>query len=439
MNNNHLAWLALCASMALCGPMVTSCGDDDEDSVTPNVPETPEVPETPTEGSLTASEQKVKLDAAGNAFVDKIDKDMFAYLIDLSEYIEDLDSDDSAIESWLEGIVKPVILSESTEKEEYSWSTYVYHIYETETIIKLSNFKGHFKLNGKTWTYSKADDLQFAFTDHQGKECTMTVKTSGKDKYFMNDEWEDWEKADDTDYYRDYYSYEEWHYNEKYYLPENLDIVVKQGSTVKASAKYSLDLSKISEQFNPETDALSGSMTVNVGDYSLSSTKAAYDATSGASIVCGLSKGSTSLLSASFSIEGNVQREDAQKVMVNIDLMGLVQVKGSISNGRDFYDYLDRAEHNEESESKFKSSLSLANDLLNLGVYYDGKPAREARIELEAFQDKDYWYGSYWYYSPVIYFGNASSYTMPDVFFETGFDKLQARFEKLVDDLLRDL
>lgn len=439
MNKKNIVWLAVCTSMALCAPVVSSCGDDNDDSASLNVPETPEVPEAPTVGSLTAAEQKAKLDAAGNALVDKIDRDMFAYLIDLGEYIDELDSDNAAIESWLEGIVKPVILSESIDKQQYSWSTYVYHIYETETIIKLSNFKGHFKLKGKKWTYTNADDLQFTFTDHQGKECTMTAKTSGQEKYFMNDEWEEQEAADDYNSYHNYYSYDEWHYNEKYTLPENLEIVVKQGSTVKASAKYSLDLSKVSDGFDPETDVLSGSMTVNVGDYSIYSTKVAYDATSGASIACGFSKGNTSLVSASFSIEGNVKQEDAKKILVNIDVMGRVQVKGAISNGRDFYDYLDRAEDNEENEARFKSNLSLANDLLNLGVYYDGKSAREARIELEAFQGNDYWSGRYWYYSPVIYFGNASSYTMPDVFFETGFDKLQARIEKLVDDLLRDL
>ena len=73
----------------------------------------------------------------------------------------------------------------------------------------------------------------------------------------------------------------------------------------------------------------------------------------------------------------------------------------------------------------------MANDLLDLGVYYDGGSLEQARVKLEVFEDKG---KGRWECEPVIYFADGSSYTTFEAFFnEVDFADVVDAANNLVD------
>ena len=97
-----------------------------------------------------------------------------------------------------------------------------------------------------------------------------------------------------------------------------------------------------------------------------------------------------------------------------------------------FADYLDKADQFEENESQFKSYVNQANSLLNLGIYFNGGSMRQAKVQLECFED-GYANWKYWTYEPVLVFDDNSTYSTFTAFFnETSFREVINSFEDLV-------
>lgn len=437
------AKLSLCFLFGGTAIFISSCGEDKKDDINEVINNIDKpVEDDPVMGNLTATEQKKKIDEAGTKFLDQISAADFSYFSKLAEYVDDEleDYDDEALSKWVDDLLDQMSVKTGTSEESYGGYSYVDTYYYTNytQLILLSNFVGHFSAENRQWTYTKASDLQFSFKDQEGKNVTLTVKTSGnyKDVHFGEDE--EW---DDYEYYRNgnktYYDYYYNVYDRTVRVPSKIEATLKQGGTVKSELVLNIDLSDMkSADYNLATDAYSANAMLTIGDYKLNNTKTAYNGKTNAEIKASFAKGGKSLIAFSISAEGNYQQETVKKVNVGIDIMEAIQIKGAVENGRDFVEYVSKAEENDENESKFKSNISLANDLLNLGVYYDGRSERQASIKLECFHERDRW-NDYWYSEPVFYFGDESSYTAFDVFFETGFDKLIAKYEKILDDFER--
>lgn len=418
---------------------LSSCHDDKEkidDIIKP-------VPENPTVGKMSASEQKKKIDTIGQNFLDEINSADFKYFSNLSEFVDsDLDDyDDELISHWFEELIDQMSVkgktTVETEESYYYVDTYYYTNY-TQLII-LSNFTGHFVAENYKWNYAKASDLQFSFKDQEGKQATLTVKTSGSYKDVHIGEDEDWDDYNylgyiGGKYYDDIYINV---YDQTVRVPSKIVATLKQGSLVKSQLEVNIDLSGMkAEDYNLATDSYSADAELKVGNYTVKNAKAAYNGKSNAGITASLHKGSKVLLIMSATADGNYSQETVKEVNLGIDILGELQIRGSVANGKEFFDYVDKAEKYSENESKYKSNIALANDLLNLGVYYDGNDVRQAKIMLECFNEQDRW-SNYWYCEPVFYFGEESSYSSFDAFFDSGFDKLISRFEKIVDDFDR--
>ena len=84
----------------------------------------------------------------------------------------------------------------------------------------------------------------------------------------------------------------------------------------------------------------------------------------------------------------------------------------------------------------FKDNITKANKLLNLGLYYDNRNKKYANVELKCFQEDEYYYGyySYWTYYPVIIFDDGTSYAFDEFFNEDNFKKLIKAAKRLFED-----
>jgi hypothetical protein len=197
---------ALCA-LLLAGTMMVSCNDDDdksEDKTTDEIIE--QIPAIDGNKQLTVEEQKNYLDQVGKAFLTEFQSSNFDNLIDLINYANDTYGDNydwDNVESWADDAYEALVKNEKgktlvdesewtddeyqgydyeTDEPIYKTITRRYFYYEdiTEVIYTASAFTGHFVAENGKWTQTAADDLQFSFSDQNGKPCVLSVTTSGK-------------------------------------------------------------------------------------------------------------------------------------------------------------------------------------------------------------------------------------------------------------------
>ena len=143
MKNIKWIWLLVC-TMVLSTPIFVSCGksgDDpvekpeDDNSSYPEIPDTPEVPES---GYLSSAEQKKYLDVVGQEFIAYVKANEFKNIVDLTEYMNDVEYDSDEVEEWAERCLEDITeVLDSYEKHGYYYTTY-------SRLYAASNFTGHF-------------------------------------------------------------------------------------------------------------------------------------------------------------------------------------------------------------------------------------------------------------------------------------------------------
>lgn len=436
-------YLLLALPLVLGAPTVlSSCGDDEPDPIEkPNNPDTPNTPGDNNQGEtkLDSESQKLKLQATAQKFMKEVPADEMRNLSQLADYVNDAYIDNSkfsndVVTDWFKKLIDSN-LSPDGKKDYNYWSKEYY-----KRIIELSQFKGKFVAGKEGWTKSNADDLQFEFKDQNGITCVLTLKTSGKTaKVYVGETWGDsyYEKIDG-----EYGEYWKWFYKiEKnyVYVPEHITTTLLQGGNTLVSAEVNIDHSQfLGPEYDLSKDAVSTNATVKINNYVWVVDRAAHNGKEGSAYVKGsMSKAGKTLVSFEASAadtkldeDGELLQGGAAKVSVNI--LDEVQIKGTCSNVKTFADYLDKADQFEENESQFKSYVNQANSLLNLGIYFNGGSMRQAKVQLECFED-GYAYEKYWTYEPVLVFDDNSTYSTFTAFFnETSFREVINSFEDLV-------
>lgn len=439
-----------------------ACGDD---PITPEIPPTPEPPKK--EEAMSPTEQKEYLEIAALDFMDEISASDFKKITNLSEELDELygeDYDWENVEEWVEHAFESSrqalgTKTTETEKEEYWGTTYIYNnIYTNyKSVLMASNFTGHFTARNGMWTREDSKHLQFDFTDKQGKPYTLKLVTSGKVKkvHMLDiDDWEDYDSEQNGDEYISNEYYDRTSYTIG--LPETITVSLTQGNSEIIKNTIHFDLSDItSEEFDISKNSLSLSTTFEMDNgYKVEVSKAAYSANKNASVSFVISKGKKMLVTMGVSSDVNdlpsvnlgafndfdiddyeTDKTNAKNAFVKLDIIGKVQLQGTLSNVRKFADYLEEAEENDENESMFKSYINQANSLADINLFYDGKSVKQADVKFETFAEED-WYGDeYWTVEPVLYFFDGSSYSSFEAFFyEKDFKETVDTFEKLIDD-----
>ena len=443
---------------------LVSCGGDDDSVDSPIVNPDPIVPEEPSKNeAMTPLEQKEYLDVIARGFMDKTPASDFNEISKLCNHISNTYTDNydwDEVGDWGSEIFESLKESLGTtdkEQEKDSWGEYNYIYTNYKALVMASNFKGQFKAIGNKWELSKADDLQFIFSDQHGKECVLKLVTSGNvKKVFIGniDEWVDYNYDYSNDYYisNDYYDRTQLTVG----VPENIVVTLTQGGSqvVKVTVKLNIgDLSN--DKFDLSKNQLTASTLVELNNgYKFNVSQVAYNGNNKTSVSFDMSKNGESLASVAFSsdisgipscnidamVSGNIDEEDfnnsnMKNVYVKLDIMGKLQIQGTLSDVRKFTDYINEADDNDDDEKTFKSYVNQANSLANFNLFYDGKSTKQATVTLEAFEEES-WNGmKYWYMEPMLNFYDGSSYSTFEAFFnDKDFKSVIDAFEKLADN-----
>ena len=459
-----LVSLLLIGSVFSLSSALVSCGGDDDSVDSPIVNPDPIKPEEPSKNeAMTPLEQKEYLDVIARGFMDKTPASDFNEISKLYNHISNTYTDNydwDEVGDWGSEIFESLKESLGTtdkEQEKDSWGEYNYIYTNYKALVMASNFKGQFKAIGNKWELSKADDLQFIFSDQYGKECVLKLVTSGNvKKVFIGniDEWVDYKSNSTDDYYisNDYYDRTQLTVG----VPENIVVTLTQGGSqvVKVTVKLNIgDLSN--DKFDLSKNQLTASTLVELNNgYKFNVSQVAYNGNNKTSVSFDMSKNGESLASEAFSsdisgipscnidamVSGNIDEEDfnnsnMKNVYVKLDIMGKLQIQGTLSDVRKFTDYINEADDKDDDEKTFKSYVNQANSLANFNLFYDGKSTKQATVTLEAFEEES-WNGiKYWYMEPMLNFYDGSSYSTFDAFFnDKDFKSVIDAFEKLADN-----
>lgn len=459
-----LVSLLLIGSVFSLSSVLVSCGGDDDSVDSPIVNPDPIKPEEPSKNeAMTPLEQKEYLDVIARGFMDKTPASDFNEISKLYNHISNTYTDNynwDEVGDWGREIFESLKESLGTtdkEQEKDSWGEYNYIYTNYKALVMASNFKGQFKAIGNKWELSKADDLQFIFSDQYGKECVLKLVTSGNvKKVFIGniDEWVDYKSNSTDDYYisNDYYDRTQLTVG----VPENIVVTLTQGGSqvVKVTVKLNIgDLSN--DKFDLSKNQLTASTLVELNNgYKFNVSQVAYNGNNKTSVSFDMSKNGESLASVAFSsdisgipscnidamVSGNIDEEDfnnsnMKNVYVKLDIMGKLQIQGTLSDVRKFTDYINEADDKDDDEKTFKSYVNQANSLANFNLFYDGKSTKQATVTLEAFEEES-WNGmKYWYMEPMLNFYDGSSYSTFDAFFnDKDFKSVIDAFEKLADN-----
>lgn len=439
---SKLSWAAVLLSGLLC---LNSCGDDNDDGGSGDGSSPDSVL------PLSPAEQKAYMETVAREFMDLTPASDFKDITTLGRYVADsyFDGYDwSEAEKWgkdiIDGLKQYVGILPDEVTDIYNGSYYNYYYISKITgykaVVQASNFKGHFTATNGRWVLSKADDLQFIFNDKYGDKCVLKLETSGSVKkvYLLNtDEWINYKSETvGNDYYSyDYYDRTQWTIG----VPEKIVLTLTQGGREVVKTTVNIDLGSISnEEFDLSKNSLNVSTLVEFNNgYKINVSQVSYTANSKVSVQSTMSKNGKDLVvmalasdlsgipscnvsaftKSDFDIDDyDTDKTNGKNAFVKLDILGKIQIQGTIFDIRKYADYLEQADENDEKESNFKSYLNQANALTNINMFYDGNIVRQASVTLEPFEKKEWGY-SYWTTEPVLVFYDGSSYSTFEAFF----------------------
>ncbi len=471
-----LSFVGLLVCGMLCSTTLLSCGDDpvseaeqkEEQNNKDNGNE-PIVDE-----ALSSDKQKEYLETVAEEFLNITKSTDFKSIADLMKYTidtygEDYDwgdfSDwaDDCFNALLKQVGSPITTTSSSSNESYAY-TYIYKYNTTttnfEALIYASNFHSRFTATNGRWVRSDANCLEFVFTDKSSQTCTLKVETSGNEVPVHAGVFEKKKssytssQSDNTITYVSSRYYDE--YDCTIGLPEHIVVTLTQNNSEVVKSTIHINLESISgQEFNVGSSHLTlSAQTVLNNGYTIDLSQVAYMPNSKASVSLALSKDSRSLVSLALSgdVSGmpscnvsaltedgldaaNFDNVNAKNAFAKIDILGKVQMQGTISDVRKYSDYIEQAGDSDENEATFKSYVHQANGLADINMFFNGGSTKQAQVKLEPFSEKKWNGNAYWTVEPVLYFSDGSSYSTFEAFFnENDFKKVIDHFKSLANE-----
>ena len=439
---------------ALATPVLTSCGDDnDEPSGGKEIP------------VRTVSDQKEYLEQVGIEFLQQYNADDFRKYVDLVGFISmQIDeSNTDNFEPWINAFFEKTFkeIGSRTVVASYDSWTDITYINEGMATILASNLTGHWTLDEENkWQCEEADDLKFFMDGPEGEPLELGLTQQGEVKtvHVTN-------MTDDYNYSYDYSEHQGTHNEDVTDLyvgfPETLLITFKQNGKTLIEEKMNFDLKGIQgNEFDMQKSTLGFNGTTKLDNgYTIECENLTYNSQAVAGKAY-LTKGGKKLLTValtgdiqdmpSISFVGLQEMEEEDGALfektngaagVNVDVLGKVQLKGTIADIRQFI--MDGQQTNEfrSDEEKFKQALANLNSHLDVNLYYDGTVTKQAAFQFMPERRENGYeiVGEQtvpvyrWDIYPGIAFPDGSSYFIDDFFNEENFKNLIEVFYKMVE------
>lgn len=401
--------------------------------------------DNPNQGNEDPTEDKKFLEETGIQFLNQVKASDFRNITKSVSKLDEYDAD--ALEDWSEdclNAVKTALGGSYTEEGKYG---YIYQYTDYKYLLKASTFTGHFIVRNNKWVKeSDASDLQFTFTDSNGKVCVARVTTSGSTKTIHvvdDDDSQGW-NGNIRNYDRN-----------KYYIdvPSHIEATYTMGGKEMVSVSVDIDVSALGEEWDLSSQGASTSVYARVskesgGQYDIVVNRAGYYAGSGAYVDFSLSNDGQVILTAEATAAGTlnvnsknvydepeIAPEDFGAASANVDILGRVQVKSTINNVGNFVKYLQDADDKDDDKSEHRRMVGRANSELNAEFFYNGGSDSRGTLAMESFE-RDSWGSKKRYEArPIITFtSDGSSYAFDTYFSEDAFHTVVDTYKNLVDD-----
>lgn len=449
----------------------SSSSSDDDDISNPD--SAIDAVEPSKEDAMSPATQKEKLEAVALEFMDKMPSSDFREIAELGKYISETYTaeyyDWGNVESWARDAFEAArqalgTETKKTETKDYgNGYTYKYNYVYTNyrVLLLLSNFTGHFTARNDRWVMEQADDLKFIFTDKNNQECILSLEAGGNVKLLHLYNSDDRTKSQ---YENNIATYLYDRNQIVVSVPENIVVRLTQGGSEVIKTTVNVDLGSFAnEELNISKDNFTMSALVELNNgYKINVSKVAYTANTTASASFTMSKNGTALVTMGVSANASdlpsvnvsdllsdhfdaddydFEHANAKNALVRLDILGKVQIQGTLSDVRKFADYIKEADDNEADEKTFKSYINQANGLADINLFYDGSNVKQATIKWEPFADETWNGKTYWKAEPVINFFDGSSYSTFQAFFNDkdfrktidAFKTLSQKYADLLD------
>lgn len=452
--------LAMCALLLVGTSCVISCGGDDDPAPSGSDSEGGGNKETT---AMTPLQQKEYMQRVAENLINTLPAADSKALAELGLFINEIyvkgyNWDNVGV--WAKnGYAAACTFLSSTEEESgnpYYPVTYKNTFYSCTLLA--SNFLGKFTASADgQWKYEKSDDLRFIFTDQNGAPCELKLTTSGDvKKVHITD-------TENTDYKWEY-DYNTGRYKDTVFtesttmtigIPEKIEINLTQGGNQVMKTTITTQLDSLDgEEFNLALSNLSFSAKTELNNgCQLNLNQMAYTANKSAAISFEMLKNGKSVVTvaisgdprnlpscnlSAFTVLGTSAADfhsaNALNAYAKIDILGQLQLQGSLSDVAQFAKYISEAENYKYDEKNFKSYINQANGMLNnFGMYFNNTETKQATVRLESFLETG-WYNTYWKAEPVIEFCDGSSYSTFAAFFnENDFKNTISAFTNMAN------
>lgn len=401
---------------------------------------------------LSPDEQKEKIELVGMDLMDKYPARAFEDFFDLSgkfaEKYFDYDYDWDDFYEYCEE--KGEELYKWTEDEWYEDGK-DYYEYSTEVLVLLSNLQGKLTLGSHSAKCTDYDGLKVLF-DVDGNDYEADLTFSGKTTtaYYS---YKDVYGNNDSYYGNDYHCEDT--YNIEVEVPEKITISVTENgkSFAEISIQFMVSFSKTG--VNLTKDCFLVTTTIKIDEHELILSNTGYDASmgkamAGLKIKCEGEVVLSAELSGSVDIELVEEDVDpdseegyydnemwvecsaAKNIKIDIDILGQLQVKGSCSNVMTLMDHMENL-WGASNDSAAERAADNINNLLDLGIYFDGSSSKQADLVMDYYLYEDYWGDEFYEIEPIIEFSDGSKYAFYEYFNEDDFEDLIDTFELWIE------
>jgi len=416
MKKRHLFSICAVASATVLCLGFVSCKDDDNEEngngggkVIPS-----------REEAMTPQDQQSRIAATALDLIDMVPASDFEPVVtSFNEISEILDhAEDSVLDAWSDGCLAAAIQMvrvDSTDTEQTDYGTYSRFVknYNTyaEALIYASAFTGIFTLEDNAWTYTgQSDDLQFRFNDVNSKPCVIRLRTEGTTTPLHISNNKDYDYKYYVDANNNIY---ESHFNTETRMalavPEKAVLTVIQNSVdiIKVTLNVKLD-NLDGDEFDISSSSISSSMSAELNNgYCLNVSKLAVTDGEQMEVAVSLLKNSSPLLSVSGTagvsglasvyvgdiLSGKVRENpfkdfNLSDVNLNVDILGSVQVKGTLADAMKLSEYVDQIKGFEGDTVSYAAFIDDFNSMFDLGIYYDGKDVKQADFCLQLIESE---------------------------------------------------
>lgn len=378
--------------------------------------------------TISASEQKKRLESIANEFVDKINADQFTNLKEIAEAIDG--ADNSAISDWADACMDACLV-------ETKGDTVCSYLFVA------SNFTGSFVLDGNKWTLSndKVDNLQFKFKDKEGKDCVLKLEHSGKETKIHH---ESFDRVEYRYIWNEYSTPSEYTHRDidSLSIPENITVTLTQGGKTVVSTDIHTTLTVGSGDIDLTRDEVEVTISSTVNDYKLELQKALYSKSEKASVQSFvITKDSEELISLSAEVAFDISNPNnpvckSGSFEVKV-LGGKARVAGNVTDGKALQDCLNKAYDNNQNDEEYKRYIEEVNSYAPVKLYLDNSDKYAATVCLKPFKEDPDENHSSWTCEPVLVFNDGSSYTFVEYFDEESFKNVIKKVEDLIEDFTK--